>query len=104
MPLTPKTINLFNKKNMKFTKKNSCVINTSRGKVINLKDLELFVKKKQFSCVALDVTPIEPYKGNLLKYKQCIITPHNGSMSFNSRRKMENGSINNIINFFRNEL
>ena len=40
----------------------------------------------------------------LLKFKNCTFTPHNGSMSFNSRNKMENGSIDNLINFFENEL
>ena len=89
---------------MRITKKDVCIINTSRGKVINFKDLEFFLKKKHFSSVSLDVAPFEPYKGKLLKFKNCTFTPHNGSMSFNSRNKMENGSIDNLINFFENEL
>ena len=104
VPLTNKTINLFDKKKMRITKKNACIINTSRGKIINFKDLEFFLKKRHFSSISLDVAPIEPYKGKLLKFKNCTFTPHNGSMSFNSRNKMENGSIDNLINFFENEL
>ena len=51
------------------------------------------IKPQDFSC-----------KSTTLKFKNCTFTPHNGSMSFNSRNKMENGSIDNLINFFENEL
>ena len=102
IPLTNKTKNLFNKKTIKLTKKGVAIVNTARGSIINIKDLEYFIKKKQFSTIALDVMPQEPYYGTLLRYKNCIITPHNASMSYNSRKDMEVGSVNNILNFFKN--
>ena len=101
VPLTSKTKFLFNKKSMRLTKKGVAVVNTARGDIINIKHLEEFVKRKHFSSVALDVMPVEPYFGRLLKYKNCIITPHNASMSYTSRKNMELGSTKNIINFFK---
>ena len=99
-PLTKKTKNLFNKKNIAITKKGVVIVNTARGPIINIKDLEQYLKIKHFSLVALDVMPVEPYFGSLLKYNNCIITPHNASMSSTSRKNMELGSTLNIVNFF----
>lgn len=101
VPLTPITKFLFNKKNMRITKKGVAIVNTARGNIINIKHLEEFIKRKHFSTVALDVMPVEPYFGNLLKYNNCIITPHNASMSYKSRKDMELGTTKNIINFFK---
>jgi len=101
VPLTSKTKFLFNKKSMSLTKKGVAIVNTARGNIINIKQLEEFIKRKHFSTVALDVMPVEPYFGRLLKYKNCIITPHNASMSYTSRKEMELGSTKNIINFFK---
>ena len=101
VPLTPQTRNLFNKENIILTKKGVAVVNTARGEIININHLEEFIKKNHFSTVALDVMPVEPYFGSLLKYKNCIITPHNASMSFTSRKNMELGSAKNLMNFFK---
>ena len=101
VPLTNKTKNLFNKNTIKLTKKGVAIVNAARGSVINIKDLEYFIRKKHFSTIALDVMPQEPYYGTLLRYNNCIITPHNASMSYNSRKDMEVGSVNNILNFFK---
>ena len=49
----------------------------------------------------LDVMPKEPYFGKLLKFKELVITPHNASMSFNSREKMEIGSAKNLLNWIK---
>jgi lactate dehydrogenase-like 2-hydroxyacid dehydrogenase len=56
----------------------------------------LFFKKKYFGNVMLDVMQQEPYSGPLLKFDNCIITPHNASMSKESRKKMVEGTLKNI--------
>ena len=99
VPLTKKTKNLLNKKTMKLMKKGSFIVNTSRGPIVNEKDLLLFLKKKYFSGVSLDVMTTEPYYGELLKVNNCYITPHIGSMSRKSRTDMEKDSVKNLINF-----
>ncbi len=99
VPLTQKTKNFLNKKTMKMMKKGSSIVNTSRGAIINEKDLWTFLKKKYFTAASLDVMINEPYYGKLLKLKNCYITPHIGSMSNRSRLAMERGSVKNLINF-----
>ena len=46
MSLTNKTLNLFDKKTFSKMKKNSILINISRGKCINTKDLMSYLDKK----------------------------------------------------------
>ena len=48
----------------------------------------------------LDVFEREPYNGKLSKLKNCIVTPHIGSMSVDCRERMELEATKSIINFF----
>jgi D-3-phosphoglycerate dehydrogenase / 2-oxoglutarate reductase len=101
VPLTNKTKNFINKNTLSKLKFGSCIVNTSRGEVINEKDLLLFLKKNYFGSVMLDVMQQEPYSGPLLKFENCIITPHNASMSKESRNKMVVGTIENIKKIYQ---
>lgn len=101
LPETNKTKKLLNRKIFKKMKKNSFIINTSRGDLINEKDLSNYLEKSYFSGVALDVFSKEPYKGNLSKFKRCILTPHVASHTVDSRNRMEVEATNDLINFFK---
>lgn len=101
IPLTRFTKNFLSKKNLLKIKKNSNIVNTSRGEIINESDLYKLLKKKYFANVALDVMKNEPYYGNLLDFDNVSITPHNSSMSFQSRHRMVEGTINNIKFFYK---
>ena len=92
---------MINSKTLKEFKPGSILVNASRGGVVNIKDLMTFVKSKRISSAMLDVMPKEPYFGKLLNYKEFLITPHNASMSFDSRLKMEIGSAQNLINWIK---
>ena len=61
-------------------KKNSIVINTSRGSVLNEEDLITAIKKKKIAGAALDVFKREPLnkRSKILKFKNIIVTPHCG--------------------------
>lgn len=77
-PLTPKTLNLISHKELKIMKENAIIINTSRGKVINLKDLSKIIRKKNLK-IALDVYEPEPFlEKKLLTVSNAIFTPHIG--------------------------
>lgn len=77
-PLTPKTLNLISHKELKIMKENAIIINTSRGKVINLKDLSNIIRKKNLK-IALDVYEPEPFlEKKLLTVSNAIFTPHIG--------------------------
>ena len=84
-------------------KKTSFIINTSRGELINEKDLLNFLKKGYFSGIALDVFNNEPYKGEFRKFNRCILTPHIGSHTIDCRNKMELEATKNIENFFKSK-
>lgn len=103
LPETIKTKKLLNKKVFKKMKKNSFLINTSRGDIIDEKDLFYYLKKGYFSGVALDVFNNEPYNGNLVKFKRCILTPHIGSHTIDCRNRMEIEATKDLINFFKNK-
>lgn len=77
--------NFFNKKKFNLMKKNVIIINTSRGEVVDEKDLILFLKQNPDSFAILDVIKNEQKQldKNLLleykkKYKNLIIFPHLG--------------------------
>ena len=78
--LTKSSDNLINKKYLKLMKKNSILINTSRGRVLNEDDLYKILKSKKIYYSALDVFNQEPLPQNskLRKLNNIIMTPHCG--------------------------
>jgi len=103
VPLTKLTNSLFSERDFKIIKKNCIIINTARGEIINEKSLFKYLKKNQDAIAAIDVYDDEPYKGELTKLENCILTPHIGSMSIDCRERMELEATQNIINFFNNK-
>ena len=99
LPLTNKTKNMISKKELLLMKKDSMLINTSRGGIINEKDLFEVMSKGHLSGVALDVFEKEPYSGPLSKIPRCLLTSHIGSMSIEARSRMELDAVEAIINF-----
>ncbi len=89
VPLTSKTKNLISFKEFKLFKKNSILINTSRGGIVNENALYYALKDKKLFSAAMDVFSKEPYKGKLKKLKNCLLTSHMASMSKDCRIRME---------------
>ena len=96
LPFNKNTHNIINKK--VFPKKNSKIIlvNTSRGQVINEKDLINFLYKNKQSFAGLDVFQKEPYEGKLKKLDNSILTPHVSGYSFELRNLMEIEALKNL--------
>jgi D-2-hydroxyacid dehydrogenase (NADP+) len=91
-PLTKHTENLMNKNFFNKLKKDSIIINISRGKIINFKDLLKKKMLKKFKGIGLDVTDPEPLPTNhILRNKNnVIITNHTAGLSeFNRDRSIE---------------
>ena len=96
--LNKHTEHLLNLKNIKYLKKDSIIINTSRAKIIEEKAIILGLKKKLISKVCLDVLhpemPYEkiPVKNNyshkFLNNKNVYVTPHIGSMTDMTQKKI----------------
>jgi len=99
VPLTQNTKNMITSKELSMMKTNAMLINTSRGGIINEKDLHEFLLKKKIGGAAIDVFTNEPYKGPLAEIDNCLLTSHMGSMSIDCRTRMEIEATEEVIRF-----
>tara|TARA_B100000530_G_scaffold212558_1_gene136245 strand:+ start:1064 stop:2011 length:948 start_codon:yes stop_codon:yes gene_type:complete len=85
-----KNFKFMDKKKINLMKKNICLINTSRGEIIDEDELVKFLKKNKLAKVGTDVLFNEvknKFSSSLYKYSkksinQVLITPHIGGMTF----------------------
>lgn len=90
---------LINYKEFKLMKKNSIIINISRGPVINEKSLIKALKKGQIKSAGIDVFEKEPPNKNnpLLKMKNCLVSSHNAFNTVEQVNKVHKNTILNLI-------
>ena len=102
MPLTIETKNLINYLNLKKMKKNSVIINTARGGIINENDLDKAINEKLIFGAALDVFENEPINldNPLLKNDKVILSPHSATFTDECTSRMSIETTKNIIDFF----
>lgn len=77
-PLTESTKGIIDIQKLSLMKKTAYIINTSRGGLINQKDLEFAIEKGLIAGCGLDVTETEPVDPSspLLSHDNVVITPH----------------------------
>lgn len=77
-PLFPETEKMINTDTIKLMKRTALIINTSRGGLINDKDLAVALNNGEIAGAALDVLSAEPpeKENPLFSVKNCLITPH----------------------------
>jgi len=100
VPLLPTTIHMLGEYELNMMKKNSILVNTSRGAIIDEKALIKHIKK--FSAVCLDVVEHEDSfsKNNpLLKYDNVIITPHIGFYTEETIKRIAEETERCIMNY-----
>lgn len=100
VPLTKLTHNLINEEVLKVMKKDSFLINDSRGYVVNEEALYNALKNHQIKGAAIDVYEKEPYSGPLTDLNNIILTCHMGSCTEESRRLMEIGAAQAVVDYF----
>lgn len=88
--LTPQTRHMFNAETFKRMKNNAILVNTGRGGVIQHDDLLEALKNGEIAAAGLDVTEPEPLPADhpLVLQKNCVILPHMGSNTWDSRNAM----------------
>lgn len=98
-PYTEETHEIVNLKLLKRMKPTAFLINTARGKIIKEKDLIFALKKKIIAGAALDVFQKEPIdrKHPLTRMENVVLTPHIGSSTKETRRKMSEIAVENLI-------
>lgn len=97
--LTPETNKMFNDNAFNKMKSNSIFINTSRGDVVDQKALVNALQNNTILAAGLDVMTPEPLPLDdpLLKLKNCVLLPHIGSASIQTRKNMAVLTANNIL-------
>jgi len=89
VPLTGATRGMFDASLLRSMKVGSVLINTARGGIVNEHDLLDALQHGHLSAAALDVFENEPYRGPLEFEPRALLTSHMGSMSVDSRVRME---------------
>ncbi|MEH7223464.1 D-glycerate dehydrogenase [Bacillus sp. JJ1566] len=89
-PLTKETVNLITLKELKLMKKTAILINTSRGGIVNEKDLFEALSEGEIWAAGVDVFHQEPVPIDhpLLQLPNVVALPHIGSASIQTRTKM----------------
>lgn len=97
-PLTEETINLIDEKEFQKMKPSAILINAARGPVVNTSALLRALKNDQIRAAGLDVTDPEPLPPDhpLFELDNCLITPHIGSATIQTRKTMALMAIENL--------
>jgi glyoxylate reductase len=98
-PLSKETHHLFSDAQFKEMNSSAILINTARGSIVDPDALYRALSNGEIAGAALDVTEPEPIPVDspLLTLSNLIITPHIGSASLQTRRKMAEMAIANLI-------
>ena len=106
LPLTENTKNFLDQSSFVKMKNKPIIINSSRGGIINEKDLINAYLKKLISGFAIDVYENEPVEKSFLDKinpdMNCILTPHIAGITEESNIRVSKFIAEKIINFFNN--
>ena len=79
------------------------LINTSRGDMVDEGALCEALASGQLSGAAFDVFPEEPYRGPLCDSERVILSPHQATLTIETRVAMEIHAIKNVVSCLRTE-
>ena len=99
VPMTVQTKNMIRREQLLQMKADALLVNTSRGGIINEKDLAEALQSGHLGGAAIDVFEHEPYSGQLLGIERCLLTAHMGSMSVDCRERMEIEATEEVVRF-----
>ena len=98
-PLTEETEHMIGAEQFQIMKDSACVINTSRGSIINEKALIDSLKNEEIAGAALDVLEEEPIPkdSSLKEFDNVILTPHASWYSNEAIKKLKSKVANQAI-------
>lgn len=98
VPLLPSTHHLINEETLGKMKPTACLVNTSRGPVVDEAALAKALKKKVIAGAGLDVYEHEPeIHPDLLALENVVLAPHIASATRETRNKMATMAAENAI-------
>ena len=97
--LSTETYHLIEDSSFQLMKSSAILINTARGAIVDEQALYRALITNQIAGAALDVSDPEPISidNPLLELDNVIIVPHIGSASYQTRAKMAQMAVNNLI-------
>ncbi|MCD6508898.1 MAG: D-glycerate dehydrogenase [Thermoprotei archaeon] len=105
VPLTKETHHLIGERELKMMKKTAILINTARGAVVDTDALVRALKEGWIAGAGLDVFEQEPLpEGHpLTKLDNVVLTPHIGSAAVETRARMAEMAVENLIAVLKGE-
>ena len=97
VPLNKSTYHLLGKRELGLMKETAFLINTSRGGTVDETALFHALKNRTIAGAGLDVFEDEPNVGRLKELENIVLTPHIGTYTIETRKKMEEEATKNII-------
>ncbi|WP_319508441.1 phosphoglycerate dehydrogenase [uncultured Methanolobus sp.] len=101
LPLMKETYNLIGEKEISLMKDTSILINTARGGLVDEGALANALMNGTIAGAGIDVFTEEPYSGDLLGLDNVLLTPHIGTFTEETRKKMEIETVDNLIKSLR---
>ena len=104
LPLNGDTKNFISQTELNVMKKNSILVNTSRGGIVNENDLFIALESKKIQGAGIDVFASEPPESNhpFFKLDNILLTPHNAALTLECRERMSLEASQNIVFFLNN--
>jgi len=104
LPLNRDTKNFISQKELNLMRKNSILVNTSRGGIVNENDLCIALDSKKIQGAGMDVFVSEPPESNhpFFKLDNILLTPHNAALTLECRERMSLEASQNIVFFLNN--
>lgn len=98
VPLDQSTEGLIDQRALSLMKPTAVLINAARGSVVDTRALVSALESGQIRAAALDVTDPEPLPPDhpLYQLENCLITPHIGSATYQTRKTMAGIAIANL--------
>ena len=104
VPLTPETRHLIGRREFAIMKDGAILINTARGEVVDEEAMIEALKSGKLFAAGLDVYYGEPEVNlELLKLKNVVLTPHIGSATEKTRRKMAEMVCEDVVRVLKGE-
>jgi glyoxylate reductase len=105
VPLTDETRGSIGTAELSLMKPGATLINIARGAIVDTASLTEALLQKRIAAAALDVTEPEPLPRDhpLLSMANVVITPHLGSATVETRRRMAELSVENLLAGLRGE-
>ena len=84
-------------------KQGSLLINMARGNMVDDVALAKALTSGKLGGAALDVYPQEPYTGPLCDCKEIVLTPHEATLTIETRVAMEDHAVENLIAYLNDK-